>query len=387
MNEHALAGLVLAIGIATAVAQPAPTPPPAPSAATTNFAGPKIRFATAMYDFGRAQSGELVKHTYIFTNIGDETLILANVQPQCGCTTAGEWTKQVEPGKTGSIPIQLNTANQPSQVFKQVTVTCNDKSQGTLFLQLRGTVYKPLEVNPQLAVLNLSPDSELASTIVTITNSTDEPLTLSEPESNNKAFKAELKTIAPGKGYQLVISSVPPMPSGGVQAQVNMKTSWTNPPVLSVQVYANVQPAMAVIPSHITLPPGPLANPHTPSVMIQNNSTNQLSLSDPAVNAPSVETQIKETQPGRSFTVLATFPQGFELPPGQQLELTVKTSNPKHPVVRVPVTQMPRPAAPPPALNPPPPAAVQPPPAPLRPAKGPPPELPPLPPDFPLKPR
>ena len=242
MKEHALAGLVLAIGIATAVAQPAPTPPPALAVATTNVAGPKIRFATPMYDFGRARAGEPVKYVYAFTNIGDDILTVANVQPQCGCTTAGEWTKQVEPGKTGSIPIQFNTANYNGPVFKQVTVTCNDKSQGTLFLQLRGTVYKPLEVNPQLAVLNLSPDSELASTIVTITNSTDEPLTLSEPESNNKAFKAELKTIAPGKGYQLVISSVPPMPSGGVQAQVNMKTSWTNPPVLSVQVYANVQP-------------------------------------------------------------------------------------------------------------------------------------------------
>jgi copper(I)-binding protein len=387
MKQCGLAGLALALGIATAGAQPTSPPPPAAGVAATNTAGPKIRFATPMYDFGRAQSGELVKHTYIFTNIGDETLILANVQPQCGCTTAGEWTKQVEPGQTGSIPIQFNTANQPSQVFKQVTVTCNDKSQGTLFLQLRGSVYKPLEVNPQLAVLNLSPDVETASTIVTITNSTEEPLTLSAPESNNKAFKAELKTIAPGKGYQLVVSSVPPLTAGGVQAQITMKTSWTNPAVLSVSVYANVQPAIAVIPSHITLLPGPLANPQTPSVTIQNNSTNRISLSDPAVNTPAAQAQIKETQPGRSFTVLTTFPQGFELPPGQQLELTVKTSNPKYPVVRVPITQMPRPAAPPPALRPPPPISVQPPPSPLQPVKRPPVELPPLPPDFPLKPR
>ena len=70
-------------------------------------------------------------------------LILNNVQPQCGCTTAGEWTKQVEPGKTGSIPIQFNTVGYNGPVFKQVTVTCNVTNQPMLFLQLKGTVYKP----------------------------------------------------------------------------------------------------------------------------------------------------------------------------------------------------------------------------------------------------
>ena len=78
-----------------------------------------------MYDFGRIKAGEPVKYTYVFTNTGDALLILNSVQPQCGCTAAGEWTKQVEPGKTGNIPIQFNTMGYGGNVFKQVTVTCN----------------------------------------------------------------------------------------------------------------------------------------------------------------------------------------------------------------------------------------------------------------------
>ena len=81
----------------------------------------------------------------MFTNTGDRLLIINNVQPQCGCTTAGEWTRQVEPGKTGSIPIQFNTVGYNGPVFKQVTVTCNVTNQPTVFLQLKGTVYKPFE--------------------------------------------------------------------------------------------------------------------------------------------------------------------------------------------------------------------------------------------------
>ena len=38
-----------------------------------------------------------------------------------------------------------------------------------------------------------------ASTIVRIVNNTEEPITLSEPESNNHSFAAELKTTQPGK--------------------------------------------------------------------------------------------------------------------------------------------------------------------------------------------
>jgi copper(I)-binding protein len=320
---------------------------PAAAAAATNALGPKIQFETPVHDFGRAKAGEPVKYTYVFTNTGDRLLVLNTVQPQCGCTTAGAWTKQVEPGNTGSIPIQFNTANYNGPVFKQVTVTCNITNQPTVFLQLKGTVYRPFDLNPPMAVLNIPPDAETASGVVTITNNTEEPLVLSAPESNNRAFLAELKTNAPGKGYQLIVSAVPPAPPGSVQGQVSLRTSWTNLAVLTVPVAVNAQPAVMVIPSYITLAPGPLANAVTNSVAIQNRSTNDLTLSEPVVNVPGVEARIQEMQPGRSFTALLAFPQGFEVPPGQQVELTVKSSNPKFPVVKVPVMQKPRPAPPP----------------------------------------
>jgi hypothetical protein len=350
--------LALAVGLTTlgaAVGGARQTSaPPATAAASTNGIGPRIQFATPLHDFGRARAGEPVKYTYVFTNTGDRLLILNTVQPQCGCTTAGDWTKQVEPGKTGSIPIQFNTTSYNGPVFKQVTVTCNVTNQLTLFLQLKGTVYKPFVLNPPMAVLNIPPDAETASVVVTITNNTEEPLVLSTPESNNRTFAAELKTNVPGKGYELIVSAVPPLPAGSVQGQISLRTSWTNPAVIAVGVAANMQAAVMVIPSFITLAPGPLANAVTNSVMIQNNSTNLLQLSEPVVNVPGVDAQIREMQPGRSFTALLAFPQGFQVAPGQHVELSVKSSNPKFPVVKVPVMQTPRPAPPP--VRPPPPA-------------------------------
>jgi len=63
--------------------------------------GPKIQFATPVYDFGKVKSGEPVKYTFIFTNTGDEMLFITNVQPSCGCTTAGECLAKSKRGKPG----------------------------------------------------------------------------------------------------------------------------------------------------------------------------------------------------------------------------------------------------------------------------------------------
>ena len=336
---------VLAAGSAGVMGQPAPAPPAA--AAATNAPGPKIQFETPVYDFGRVKAGEPAKHTYVFTNTGDALLIINSVQPQCGCTTAGEWTKQVEPGKTGSIPIQFNTAGYNGPVFKQIPVNCNVTNQTMVMLQLKGTVFRPYDLTPPMAVLNVMPDTEAASVVVAITNNTEEPLMLFGPESNNRMFAAELKTNTPGKGYQLTISTVPPLTMGSVQGQITLRTGWTNPPTISVPAVANVQPAIMVVPSYITLAPGPLATAVTNSISIRNQGTNQVELSEPVVSMPGVEAWIMEMQAGKAFTALVAFPQGFEVPPGGQVELSFKTSHPRFPVVKVPIMQMPRPAPPP----------------------------------------
>src|ERR1035437_4188996 len=356
MNYLVLAVGVVIVGTANVGARQAPVPPVAAVistnvAATTNGIGPRIQFASDLYDFGRSKSGEPVKYTYVFTNTGDRMLIVSAVQPSCGCTTAGEWTKQVEPGKTGVIPVQFNGAGNGT-IGKTVTVTCNVTNQPIVSLQLRGTLFHPFDLMPPMAIVNIPPDAQSGSSVVSITNNMEEPLVLSMPESNNRAFAAELKTNAPGKGYQLTISAVPPMPPGSVQGQISLRTSWTNPAVISVPVQLVVQPAVMVIPSYITLASGPLGKAVTNSVSIQNNSTNLLTLSEPTVNASGAEAQIREMQPGKSFTALVSFSEGFQVPPGQQVELSIKSSNPKFPLIKVPVMQMPRPAPPPMAPTP-----------------------------------
>jgi len=340
---------LLVAGTTILRAEPVPL---APSTATTpapvvpasiSAIGPKIAFETPVYDFGRVKSGELVKHTFIFTNIGDEMLIITNVQPSCGCTTAGDWSRQVEPGKTGTIPIQFNSANYSGQVLKTVTVTSNDKAQPSFGLQVKGTVWKPIDINPGFAVMNIPPDLQSnVTTKVHIVNNMDELVTLSPPESNNKLFSAELITNKVGKDFDVIITALGPFDQPNLQGQITMKTSSTNMPAVSLTAWANVQPAVAVTPPQVMIAAAPLANKQSVAITIQNNSSKPMKLTDPAINGKDVEVQVTEPNPGKTFNVTLNFPQGFEIPTGGKIEFTAKSDNPRFALIKVPITQMPK---------------------------------------------
>ena len=231
---------------------------PAGGVAATNAVGPKIQFATPVYDFGRVKAGEPVKYTYVFTNTGDGLLIINSVQPQCGCTATGEWTRQVEPGKTGNIPIQFNTAGYNGPVVKQVTVNCNVTNQTLVLLQIKGTVYKPVDLTPPMAVLNVMPDAERgfrggdhheqyrgAADAVWAGEQ--------QPDVRRRAEDQHAGEGVPIDDFDGAAAGL-----GSVQGQITLRTGWTNPPTISVPAVANVQPAIMVVPSHITLAPGPL---------------------------------------------------------------------------------------------------------------------------------
>ena len=120
----------------------APSPPSGTkfAAGATETSGPRIEFATQVFDFGKVSAGELVRHDFVFTNTGRALLEITDVRPGCGCTTAGTWDRRVKPGQTGVIPLQFNSANFDGKVTKSATVTCNDRGKSNLVLQITGTV-------------------------------------------------------------------------------------------------------------------------------------------------------------------------------------------------------------------------------------------------------
>jgi len=88
---------------------------------------PEFKFNEEKHDFGKIPQNKPVTTEFAFTNIGEEPLILTNVQPTCGCTIADYTKTPVKKGDKGIIKITYNAVN-PAPFSKSIVVTSNAKT-------------------------------------------------------------------------------------------------------------------------------------------------------------------------------------------------------------------------------------------------------------------
>jgi hypothetical protein len=85
----------------------------------------ELKFEKETHDFGKITEGVLATYEFKVTNVGNEPVVIANVQPSCGCTTP-DWTKEpILPGKTGVIKALYNSTGRPGPFHKSITVVSN----------------------------------------------------------------------------------------------------------------------------------------------------------------------------------------------------------------------------------------------------------------------
>jgi hypothetical protein len=346
MKSLALRIALLVMAAAATPAFSADTPPPPPSPAWVADTGKASNGHPdpSVYDFGTVTVGQPIEHTFVIRNAGVSNLVISDVRGTCSCTTAGKWTKEIEPGKTGVIPIKINTSYLRGTIQKMAVVTSNDKSQPSLTLQLKGTIWQPIEINPQVAYVHVVPGSASnPPAAIHISNKTGQPLTLSAPESASKLFVAQLRTIEPGNEFELLVSAVPPVAPGNTAGSISIKTSATNMPVLTIPASAIApQPAIVVTPEKIVLTPAFQSRAAAHNIMIRSTVAQPLVLTNASVNAKGIDVQVKELQAGRQYNITLTFPPGFQAAADGSLELSVTSNFPQFPVIKVPITQLPQ---------------------------------------------
>ncbi|SER27191.1 DUF1573 domain-containing protein [Neolewinella agarilytica] len=113
---------------------------PAPAVAVPT--GPVTTMAfkdNGTFDFGTVTEGEIVSHTFSFTNTGSEPLIISDAKGSCGCTVPSKPTAPIAPGEDGEITVQFNSKNKKGARNQKVTVTANTNPAQT-FIYLTGTV-------------------------------------------------------------------------------------------------------------------------------------------------------------------------------------------------------------------------------------------------------
>ncbi len=98
--------------------------------------GPIIQFTREHLDLGPVKQGETPQGQFSLQNIGDETLIIEEIKPSCGCTATMMESKEILPGKEGKIQVVVDTTGKELDIEKTITVTSNDSLRPEIVLSV-----------------------------------------------------------------------------------------------------------------------------------------------------------------------------------------------------------------------------------------------------------
>jgi len=90
---------------------------------TTNLA--KMVFEETNYEFGIIKEGEIIHHSYRFTNTGKIPLLISGARSTCGCTIPDYPRDPVQPGESGVIKVKFNSHGKLGTQKKPIYITAN----------------------------------------------------------------------------------------------------------------------------------------------------------------------------------------------------------------------------------------------------------------------
>jgi hypothetical protein len=88
-----------------------------------------LKLSKNSYDFGNVEEGKVVETTVAFKNEGNAVLQITDVKTSCGCTAALLSSKELKPGESGTLRIDLDTANREGKLTRTVTLFSNDPKE------------------------------------------------------------------------------------------------------------------------------------------------------------------------------------------------------------------------------------------------------------------
>lgn len=104
---------------------------------TVNVA--KIEFEDINYHFGEVMEGEIIEHTFTFTNTGKAPLVIQGARSTCGCTVPNWPEDPILPGEQGEIFVRFDTNGKRARQVKPVIITANSYP-ATTKIYMRGSV-------------------------------------------------------------------------------------------------------------------------------------------------------------------------------------------------------------------------------------------------------
>jgi Protein of unknown function (DUF1573) len=126
MKKYAILGILL-LFVSAVFAQEAKVEPP-----VIKTDGPILTVEKNTHDFGDIYQGDVVEHTFKFTNTGNQPLLITNITTSCGCTTP-QWPRDpIMPGGKGELKVGFNSAGKINKQTKVLPIISNSITDASI---------------------------------------------------------------------------------------------------------------------------------------------------------------------------------------------------------------------------------------------------------------
>ena len=206
------------------------------------LAKPALKFKSATFEFGEVSSGKIVDIAFEFENAGDEVLLIKNVIPSCGCTTAALEKKEYQPGEKGTISGKFNTSGYNGRVVKTFTVTSNDPANAEVRLALSGLVvvkdFAQADVKPGQIAFGAVKVGKAYVRKLNLSNLGNMDLRILEISCSPEVSLAFRTNSVPGKNSTEVTLTFTPFEKGTFNNMVKIRTNDYRSPYAFIRLEA-----------------------------------------------------------------------------------------------------------------------------------------------------
>lgn len=181
---------------------------------------------------------------FTIKNTGTELLVISNVRPTCGCTTAPLDRDSLMPGETANLHVSLNIGGSAGKLSKQIRIYSNDPENKTEVITLKANIIRPVSIRPStyLQFREMQVGTQAQASLF-LKNNTSESLTLSNFDVEPMEMSINLignVTLAPGEEIELV-ATVNPKKPGYFNAKVSMNTSNESQKNLTIKGFGKIE--------------------------------------------------------------------------------------------------------------------------------------------------
>jgi hypothetical protein len=314
------------------------------AAGTARAAQPRIEATKRVIDLGVQEPGPRLTIDFPIRNAGTAPLEITRVAPMCGCMVA-RYDRRLLPGAKGSVRVFFDSAGRHGEVRKNITVESTDPKTPRLVLTVRALLRRAIEVSPGETITLPMKEGQ----------PTQGELILRSHEK--AAFQITRVTCSlPGARTRLLSSAeiaerVPENPDAcrGVQFEIPEEASrttfettvvleTTSPrrPRIAVQVTGVPRAAVSVNPPHLYF--GNVARKKSEPVLrviTLFRPQGGVRVTGLEASDPHLKLSVEADPSGALCDVLAVYEGGWPLGL-KRGTITIRTSDPQRPQVRVP---------------------------------------------------